>query len=301
MDGMVKARVVGWLVALAWALAACGGTAPAPTATPTALPTAVVVRRTPTASPTVTVTPSPTTPCWAAQVEGDATVTAQVPAGGTVEVAWQVTNTGACPWEPPLTLTAAEGSDLDAPRWQADAAVAPGETLEVRVALLAPATPGVYTAHWALRPAQAEPFPPTLSLRLEVLPPTPTPTVTPGPPVFVQRQVDVTPGRGINFDDGSVEVNYGYNGADDQGLGHVGSHVFFVPIYYWPPDFADCYHAAYTSKNAILNPQYQIGQAFCYTTNEGRVGALRIDGYYVDERGTPHLILTYITWAAIRK
>ncbi|NPA31080.1 MAG: hypothetical protein GXO37_03670 [Chloroflexi bacterium] len=291
------------LLVLAWWLAACSA-APA-AATPTALPTAAVEQRTatPSVTPTATSTPtaSPTVPCWAAQVAEPAEIVAQAPVGAAVEVAWQVTNTGACPWEPPLTLVALEGSDLDAPPWESTQTVPPGETLEVRVALQAPATPGAYTALWALRPAHAEPVPQTLTLRLEALPPTPTPTPTPGPPVFVQRQVDVTPGDNINFDDGGAEIAYGYNGPDDQGLGHVGDHVFFMPIYYWPPDFADCYHAAYTTKNAILNPQYQVGQAFCYTTNERRVGALHIDGYYVDARGTPHLVLTYITWAAERK
>ncbi len=307
MDGMVRPGWQGWpraavvLVNLAWLLVGCGKAASAARMTPTPLPTAVVERYTATPSPTLAPTPSPTVPCWAARALDKAEVQMQAPAGEAVEVVWAVANVGACPWDAPLTLVAAPDSALAPPTWEATAPVAPGEVLEVRVILQAPADAGAYVARWALRPAHAEPIPLVLTLHLQVLPPTPTPTVTPGPPVFVQRQVDVTPGDSINFDDGSAEIAYGYNGPNDQGLGHVGDHVFFVPIYYWPPDFADCYHAAYTRKNAILNPQYQVGQAFCYTTNEKRVGALRIDGYYVDAQGTPHLILTYVTWAAIRK
>ena len=117
----------------------------------------------------------------------------------------------------------------------------------------------------------------------------------------MQRQVDVKPGDNVNFDDGGPEVTYIFNGEGDQSLLHVGDHVYFVPIYYWPPDFADCYRASYATKNALLNPHYQVGTGFCFTTNEGRVGALRIDAYYVDARDVPHLVLTYITWAAKRK
>jgi len=291
-----------WVGGWAFGAGACTQARALPTATATRpLPTAQVVRSTPTASPTPTETPSPTTPCLDAQVQGPPEAEYEVLVGATQTHTWQIVNTGACPWEPPLATVALPDSPWPGGALDVTAPVAPGETLPVTVDVTAPAEPGDVVGRWTLRTASGDLIPVTLSLRLHVIPPTPTPTATPGPPVFVQRQVDVKPGDSINFDDETVEVSYGYNGPDDQGLGHVGDHVFFVPIYYWPPDFADCYHAPYGSRNALLNPHWMVGQAFCYTTNQKRVGALHIDSYYIDDKGTPHLVLTYITWAAERK
>ncbi len=128
---------------------------------------------------------------------------------------------------------------------------------------------------------------------------TPTFTVTPGPPAFRFEQVDLTPGTILNFDDGMAEILYTRDGGQ---LLHVGDHVYFYgPLYFWPPDFADCYHAPYKSKNALAQPEDLVGFAFCYTTNERRVGALHVDRAYVDRQGVTHLVLTYVTWAAKRK
>ena len=293
-----------WVGGWAFGAGACTQARALPAATATPLPPTATLMPSSTPSPTIspspTLTPSPTTPCLDARVQGPAEIEDQVLVGTTHTYTWQVVNTGACSWEPPFTLVALADSEWPDFALDRTSTVAPGETLPVTLDVTAPAEPGEVVGRWTLRTAAEDLIPVTLSLRLRVIPPTPTPTATPGPPVFVQRQVDVTPGKVINFDDGYADVAYNYNGPEDQGLGHTGV-VFFVPIYFWPPDFADCYHAPYTSKNAILNPQYQVGQAFCYITNEKRVGALRIDGYYVDPTGTPHLVLTYITWAAERK
>ena len=288
--------LVGWVLGAG----ACSRAAQ-PTPSPSPLPTAQVVRHTATPTATPTRTPTPTTPCLDAQVETAAEVGDRVPAGQTQTYTWQVRNTGACPWPAPLFLAAQTGSDFAGQPIEVADAVAPGESVTVAVTVRAPAAAGAYEGRWQVRLPTGEVVPARLTLRLEVLPPTPTPTVTPGPPVLVQRQVDVKPGDNVNFDDGGPEVTYIFNGEGDQSLLHVGDHVYFVPIYYWPPDFADCYRASYATKNALLNPHYQVGTGFCFTTNEGRVGALRIDAYYVDARDVPHLVLTYLTWAAKRK
>ncbi len=291
---------VGLMLTILTAVAV-GCTAARPAPTPTPLPTARLVRLTATPTFTPSPSPSPTTPCFAVEIDGPAEVQAQALVGETVTAQWRLVNVGACPWPGPLALAMQPDSAFPGRLATGPEEIAPGEAIDIAVSITAPETPGEYVGRWALRTAQGELLPVDLRLRLQAVPPTPTPTATPGPPLFVYRQVDVTPGDSINFDDGGAEVAYGYNGPNDQGLGHVGDHVFFKPIYYWPPDFADCYNASYGLKNALLNPQNQVGMAFCYTTNEKRVGALRIDGYYIDNRGTPHLVVTYMTWAAIRK
>ena len=125
---------------------------------------------------------------------------------------------------------------------------------------------------------------------------TSTPTATPGPPIFKQGQVDLSPGQNFNFDDKKMDVEV----SSDPGLVHIGDRVFFNgPWYLWPLNIADCYNAHYDPKqNAITDAGRYVGLSFCYTTNENRVGMLRVDKVYVGDDGQRHLVITFVTWAA---
>jgi len=124
------------------------------------------------------------------------------------------------------------------------------------------------------------------------------PTYAYAPPIFKQGQVDLTAGTNFNFDDGQMDVEV----TPGPGVMHVGVRVFFYgPLYFWPPNIADCYNAPYDSKrNAVADAGRWVGLSFCYTTNEGRVGALHIERVYTGADGRPHLVFTYLTWAAKR-
>ncbi|HEY57944.1 MAG TPA: hypothetical protein G4O04_05345 [Anaerolineae bacterium] len=268
-----------------------GVPSPSPTPTPTTPVPTALPSPTPTLTPSPMI-PSPTTPCLAARLVGEPP-TYQVVAGGEQTVRWQVENMGACFWSPPLTLQPLGGNPFAPGEVALDGPVTPGKRITLEISLTAPEEPGDYTARWQVDTASGESLPLTLTARLQVL----TPTATPGLPVFRQGQVTLGPGNSINFDHGSVEAQFSVT-----GFGHVGGKVYFYgPLYFWPPDFADCYHAPYTNKNAITDIQAVLGRSFCYTTNEGRVGAFHLDAYYIGDDGQPRLVLTFITWAAKRK
>ena len=129
---------------------------------------------------------------------------------------------------------------------------------------------------------------------------TATPTATPGPPVFRQNTIDLSIGHTANFDDGSADIVYRPTSAGYQIM-HNGLEVNFHRFYFWPPGFADCYHAHYEHQdNAILfsNPYQPVGRTYCFITDQRRLGIMHFDGAYVDGGGNPHLIITYITWNA---
>ncbi len=280
-------------------LAACtwGRATPPPTAT---LPPTVTLppdTPTPTMTPLPSPTPSPTPPCWLADVTAGQGQHYAVVAGSVLTLTWQVQNVGSCTWTAPLELIPLADADLPGGTVNTPDQIAPGATVALKLTLTVPDEGGDYHGRWQLVTGNGEAVPGTLQAEVRVMVPTATPTATPGAPVFIQRQVDLSPGNGLNFDDGLVDVTY--NG----GLGHKGDFVYFYgPLYFWPPDIADCYNAPYNpQRNAISDPSRYVGLSFCYTTNEGRVGALHIDAVYTDDAGRPHLVLTYITWAAKRK
>ncbi len=290
-------RIWPGLALLAWLAAACTLQPAPPTATPT--PTASATPVPPTATPTLT--PSPTTPCFAARADAPQAQGTAV-AGQAWQHTWRLENIGACPWPAALQLTALEGSAFPAPKIAPRGETAPGSTLTLPLNLTAPPQAGTYTGRWALQTPKGETIT-TLSVHLKVIPPSPTPTATPGPPVFREGKIDFVPGTYVNLDNGSNDLVFFASGGQNDELRHVGYHVaFYGPLYFWPPDVADCYHAPYDPKNnALLNLSRYVGLSFCYYTNEKRVGALHVNADYTDGAGQRHLVITYITWAAMLK
>jgi len=163
------------------------------------------------------------------------------------------------------------------------------------------ATPVPPTATPTVTPSPTPtPIPPTAT---PTFTPSPTATATPGTPIFRQGKIDFVFDKTINLDNGSKDIAYHRSDSQVDELRHVGLHVaFYGPLYFWPPDIADCYNAPYDpANNALLNLSRYVGLSFCYYTNEGRVGALHIDADYIDGTGQRHLVITFITWAAFLK
>lgn len=140
-------------------------------------------RRVPDLRETVPATP-PATDC----IEGLTVLTetgyldaAPVEAGQTVGRIWRVRNTGSCTWTPEYELVHVEGSSFGTTPIALGASVTPGEEVELRLAVFAPATPGLQSGGWALRSpsgsllgAGSRP----LRIRLNVGPPLPEPRRT---------------------------------------------------------------------------------------------------------------------------
>lgn len=65
---------------------------------------------------------------------------------------WQVKNTGTCTWTPSYALVYASGESMGSPAvLPLPQVVKPGDTVDIRLNLVAPAIPSTYTGYWYLR------------------------------------------------------------------------------------------------------------------------------------------------------
>ena len=142
-------------------------TATLPAATPSGAPPGEI-----TAQPSATTppTPTPTSPPPTPTQQPDcadraAFVSETIPDGSGVkpgeqiEKTWRLRNAGDCTWNTGYSLAFSGGSQMDAASPQPlAAAVAPGETVELRVKLVAPTAAGTYRSEWMLVNAAGEKF-----------------------------------------------------------------------------------------------------------------------------------------------
>jgi len=130
-------------------------TAAAPLKTPTSttapFPTLPSVTATvATASPGITSTSN----CDAAEFVTDVTYPdgTEVDAGESFTKTWRLKNTGTCSWTPTYAIVFRTGESMGGPAVQSLAGnVNPGQTVDLSVALTAPATNGTHTGGWSLR------------------------------------------------------------------------------------------------------------------------------------------------------
>lgn len=67
---------------------------------------------------------------------------------------WRIKNNGTCTWSTSYDVIFASGNQMSAPSEQAlTGSVAPGQTIDISVNMVAPATNGTYTGYWKLRNA----------------------------------------------------------------------------------------------------------------------------------------------------
>lgn len=77
-----------------------------------------------------------------------------IPAGETFTKTWQLLNNGTCSWGAGYTLVFVGGEQMGSPEiTPLGQLVAPGETIELSVRLVAPSEPGNYRGEWKLRNA----------------------------------------------------------------------------------------------------------------------------------------------------
>jgi len=125
-----------------------------PTATPT------VTGTPPTATPTLTATPAPSG-CDRAQFIADVTIpdgTVMAP-GQSFTKTWRLKNVGTCTWTTSYQLIFDSGEKMGGPDSAAfTKSVAPGQTIDISVNLVAPATAGTYRGYWKFKNASGVPF-----------------------------------------------------------------------------------------------------------------------------------------------
>ncbi len=111
--------------------------------------------------PPTAVPPTATTSCDGAQFVTDVTYPdgTTVTAGDGFTKTWRLKNTGTCSWTPSYALVFTGGESMSGPSVQAlTGNVNPGQTVDISVALTAPASNGSYTGNWGLRNASGVTF-----------------------------------------------------------------------------------------------------------------------------------------------
>ena len=93
---------------------------------------------------------------------------------------WTVKNVGTCPWPEDVQLAHVSGDELDVVRQPTIGSLAPGETIDVKITLRAPASYARYTSVWQLQDGMGKPIGELLEITCRVgATPTPTATATP--------------------------------------------------------------------------------------------------------------------------
>lgn len=152
-----------------------------------------------------TPTPTPTCVDSLAFVEhpaGDVQNTERAP-GEVIDKVWRVKNTGTCTWDGNYRVVHAQGDRLGGTPTQVQGAVAPGQTYDIAVKMVAPLQAGTYEARWQMLNGQGTAFGDRLPVAIRVRP---VPTVTPAPtqtPVagiaFTVDRIHIRAGECVNF------------------------------------------------------------------------------------------------------
>jgi hypothetical protein len=289
---------------------------PTPTVEQTPTPTTEITLTTPPEEPTNT--PIPGKPCdlaAAAYPKIDITIeddTEMAPGEAFTKV-WRVVNAGGCTWTTSYTVVWFSGEQLSAPSsLPVNFSVAPNQTLDISVDMVAPEGAGTYQSNWKLRNANGDLFgigpngESPFWVRIKVvgsgtaaptLPPeSGTPTATPE----THSSGSVTLGLDdvLDFDD--LVVNAG--GADalfqvieDDSPQYQLATLSSASIAVFggaQPSSGNC-QAVGLSAAAITVNDLAVGTYLCYNTDQGRYGWARIDGF---DPGAGTITLAILTW-----
>jgi hypothetical protein len=92
---------------------------------------------------------------------------------------WTIKNTGTCPWPALSQLALVSGTELEIASKSNVGQLAPGETIEIRISLVAPAGYATYTSVWQLQYGDGQSIGKQLEASYSIGPtPTPLPTAT---------------------------------------------------------------------------------------------------------------------------
>ncbi|TEU17530.1 MAG: FHA domain-containing protein [Anaerolineales bacterium] len=101
--------------------------------------------------------------------------------GGRIDKVWKVKNTGTCPWEEGYLLVFYSGDQMRAPDYQALPGTAPDKTTNIGATMVAPFSPGTYTAAFRFKSPTGEYFGPELSVTIVIEQPSPLYPAPTGP------------------------------------------------------------------------------------------------------------------------
>jgi hypothetical protein len=92
----------------------------------------------------------------------------QIARGVEVDKRWQVKNTGTCNWDSRYRLILVAGSELGLPREQALVPARAGAESVIRLLLISPVVPGLYTSAWQARNPVGELFGDVIYIEIQV-------------------------------------------------------------------------------------------------------------------------------------
>lgn len=195
---------------------------------------------TPTPAPTLAAPPTPA-PCidgmaWVADLTLDDKNMSAPPVlqpGQQFTKGWRLRNAGTCDWTPDFSLNFRAGNvpaaQMGGRSFKIGKAVAPGETIDLNVDLVAPQTPGTYQGFWQMANAGGRPFGERVWAGIRVPAPAvvaPPPTQTPVPGIsFGVDRTNINAGECANFNwnvSGVRAVYFYQQGQPYQNFGVAG-------------------------------------------------------------------------------
>jgi len=281
-------------------------TTPLPTVTPKSIPTQLPVTLTATAI------------CDRAAGGADIDVTipdeTQLLPGQSFTKVWRLTNTGTCTWTNSYAVVWFSGEKLGAPvSVNLSGSVAPGQTVDLGVDMVAPQEAGSYKSYWKLRNASNVLFGigPNGSASFWVwivvvqpttLTPTPTvsatlsPTLTPTTPIKAIGPATLNLGDALDLDTNTVngsgaDLSYQLNNLM-HSLDPISSAAMTV-VGSAQPSLTTC-QSVTLSADPVVVDTVPVGTYLCYRTDGALPGWLQITGF---DAITGILNLQIYTWA----
>jgi hypothetical protein len=223
---------------------------------------------------------------------------------------WRLENVGSCTWTRLYSVTFFSGNPLNA--FQTHyllSEIPPGQVIDITVDMVAPEEPGTYQSNWMLVDPNGDLFgigpngDAPFWARIEVIAqatdtPTPSPTRTITPIVFVMGSVDLINGDTFDLDTGlrnsetleDPDFNYIYGGTPPFVLNTLNGALWAV-VGEEEPSLEECQNAS-LSGDPISFTEVPFGTYLCYQTSELLPGWLLINGF-ADES----LAIRFLTWS----
>ncbi len=255
-----------------------------PTATNTLSPTA----------PAATATNTPV-PCNRASFVKDVTYAdgSEVAAGTTFTKTWRIKNNGSCTWTSDYVLLFDSGDQMGASATVSMTAgtVTPGSTVDISVALSAPASPGTYQGMFKLRSSDNVVFGINADGQSPfwvkiVVPNPPSPTTT-SALVYSSGTAKINASSQADLDDGATDIEFHLVSA----LGSQNGATLVL----WgnaAPSKAECSGTALSTAAIPVN-SYTVNQYFCYKTDQGKIGNFRVTDF-----NSGAITIDYVTWTS---
>jgi len=221
---------------------------------------------------------------------------------------WRVVNVGNCPWTPAYAVVLFSGDRLGAQKSITLAQnIAPNQSVDISVDMVAPKEPGVYQANWKLRnesgqyfgigPNGSSPFWVRINV-VQVLTSTPTtaPTATPTPIAQASGALTLVNDDFVDLDYLQIDsvagdLQYHFDTPSEHQLIAQGSVLLGV-FGSEQPGLADCQMASLESSALVLE-DIAIGTYICYRTDLSLLGWMRFDLLSTEDDS---LGLELLTW-----